>query len=176
MNVLKLFSSLFLPAIVMTFGSHCVMFAQEVCRRVRLNGDDSEVYIEKIYEINYDSVHGFKKIKGRLNGYPLTAVYDNVNVGVSMTSFNASHMLKNGLIEKSDVHVPGKAFEGGNIPPGAVVILKRVSFGSFRRHNVKARVVDNCGQAFSVGKKFFVGEVVVNKNIIKVRFLERIQN
>lgn len=158
------------------------LFAQDTLVLDNQNVDTFNDYIEKVYEISYENVYGLRKIKGTLNGYPLTAIFDEENVGVSLTSFNASNMLEKGMIEESEVYVSGKLFDGKIVPSGAVVILKSITFGDFRRNNVKAKVVDNCNPAFSVGDKLFVGDsaickkVTIDKKIIRIRFFERIIN
>lgn len=136
---------------------------------------DSCEYVEKIYRIPFEEKFNFKRVKGKLNGLPLTVIYTTQKTPVTVSAFYVKYLLDNGFIKKSDIRINGKALEGEVVSVGASVILRKISFGDFIRYGIKAKVVDNNSQAISVGPGFWRGEIVIENNHICVTIKEKVK-
>lgn len=84
------------------------------------------------------------KVQCTINNLPLHFIFDTGASDVTMSSVEATFMLKNGYLKESDLS--GKQYyqtADGSIAEGVKVNLKEVVFGGLELSNVKAAVVTN---------------------------------
>lgn len=83
-------------------------------------------------------------IKCKINNLPLSFVFDTGAATVSLSMVEATFMMKNGYLSKSDV-VGSQYFQdaNGNINEGTIINLRHVDFGGLKLENVRASVVRN---------------------------------
>lgn len=95
-------------------------------------------------EVPFTKENGVCNIKCTINGLPLYFVFDTGAATVSLSMVEATFMMKNGYLSKSDV-VGSQYFQdaNGNVSEGTVVNLRQVDFGGLKLENVRASVVRN---------------------------------
>lgn len=84
------------------------------------------------------------KVPCVINSLPLHFVFDTGASDVSMSSVEATFMLKNGYLRQQDIS--GKEYymtASGEISEGTTVKLREVNFGGVKLNNVKASIVRN---------------------------------
>ncbi len=99
---------------------------------------DSKTVID---EIPFTHEGGVTKVKCKINDLPLYFVFDTGAAEVSISSLEATFMLKNGYLSEKDI--TGKALyqnADGNISEGTTIILRKVNIGNLELKNVKASV------------------------------------
>ena len=95
-------------------------------------------------EVPFTKENGVCNIKCTINNLPLYFVFDTGAATVSLSMVEATFMMKNGYLSKSDV-VGSQYFQdaNGNVSEGTIVNLRHVDFGGLKLENVKASVVRN---------------------------------
>ena len=97
----------------------------------------SEVDIKKMYS-------GIYEVPCNINGLPLKFIFDTGASTVSISSVEASFMLKNGYLSKEDIE--GKEYYSvatGEIHEGTIIRLREIKIGDAILRNVKASVAHN---------------------------------
>ena len=92
--------------------------------------------------IPFEKEGGVFKVPCRVNGLPLHFVFDTGASDVTISTVEATFMLKNGYLRKQDLC--GSEYymtANGEIAEGTAVRLREVDFGGMRLTNVKASVV-----------------------------------
>ena len=105
---------------------------------------DNSVYEEQTVEIPFTKEDGVCKVKCTINDLPLYFVFDTGASDVSLSSVEATFMMKNGYLKSSDVI--GKQnymMANGEINAGTVLNLRNVNFGGLDLNNIRASVVHN---------------------------------
>ena len=105
---------------------------------------DTSVYEEQTVEIPFTKEDGVCKVKCVINDLPLYFVFDTGASDVSLSSVEATFMMKNGYLKSSDVI--GKQnymMANGEINAGTVINLRNVNFGGLDLNNIRASVVHN---------------------------------
>lgn len=106
--------------------------------------DGDSVYASESVEIPFTREGGVCKVKCQINGLPLHFVFDTGASDVSISSVEASFMLKNKYLEHKDLS--GKTYymtASGDISEGTNVLLHEVNFGGLLLSDIKASVVRN---------------------------------
>ncbi|MDD7440349.1 tetratricopeptide repeat protein [Prevotellamassilia timonensis] len=95
-------------------------------------------------EVPFTKEYGVCTIKCKINNLPLSFVFDTGAATVSLSMVEATFMMKNGYLSKSDV-VGSQYFQdaNGNINEGTIINLRHVDFGGLKLENVRASVVRN---------------------------------
>lgn len=99
-------------------------------------------YTEECIEIPMQKDGTLYSVKCEVNGLPLHFVFDTGASDVTISTVEATFMLKNGYLKSSDLS--GKQYymtASGQIDEGTSVLLKSVNFGGIVLHNIKAMVV-----------------------------------
>lgn len=99
-----------------------------------------------VYEVPYtkDGSSNLCNVKCTINDLPLYFIFDTGASDVSLSQVEATFMMKNGYINKTDV--VGNAYFSdavGNVNVGTIINLRSVDFGGLRLTNVKASVTQN---------------------------------
>ncbi len=93
------------------------------------------------------------KVPCEVNGLPLHFIFDTGASDISMSSVEATFMLKNGYLEESDLS--GKEYYSiadGSIAEGTKVCLRNVVFAGVALTNVKAGIVSNLKAPLLLGQ------------------------
>ena len=117
--------------------------AKDELLRTRSNASTSQ---EKIVEVPFTKDNGSSlcNVKCTINELPLYFIFDTGASDVSLSQVEATFMMKNGYLNKSDV--VGNAYftdAVGNVNVGTIINLRKVDFGGVELTNVKASVVRN---------------------------------
>ena len=106
----------------------------------------TEVEMKKKFGGTYD-------ISCKVNGLPLTMVFDTGASDVTISSVEANFMMKNGYLDESDIK--GKrnyVIANGEIQEGTILRLKEVKLGDAVLKNVEASVVHNQNAPLLLGQ------------------------
>lgn len=104
------------------------------------SGDDD--YAVRIEEIPFSHEGGVTKVRCKINGLPLHFVFDTGASDVTISTVEATFMLKNGYLSEKDIAGKQKYMTAdGNISEGTNIILRKVNFGNLELDDVKASVV-----------------------------------
>ena len=99
---------------------------------------------EKTVEIPFTKDGGVCKVKCQINGLPLHFIFDTGASDVSISSVEATFMLKNDYLKPSDITGKQNYMNAnGDITEGTVINLRKVNFGGLELNNIKASVVKN---------------------------------
>jgi clan AA aspartic protease (TIGR02281 family) len=133
-----------------------------------------ETFSSNVSEIPFTRKDGVCEVKCKINGLPLSFVFDTGASVVSISNIEASFMFKNGYLKPTDV-IGSAHFSdaNGDISEGTVIMLKKVTFGNEELTNVKASVVHNQRAPLLLGQTVLnrLGTVEIdNKNsVIRIR-------
>ena len=113
---------------------------------VTINGnEDSLDEISIISEVQMTKMYsGVYEVACTINGLPLKFVFDTGASSVSISSVEATFMLKNGYLTSDDIK--GKTYFSsatGEIHEGTIIKLKEIKIGEAVLRNVEASVVQN---------------------------------
>lgn len=99
---------------------------------------------EVVTEVPFTKENGVCNIKCNINNLPLYFVFDTGAATVSLSMVEATFMMKNGYLSKTDV-VGSQYFQdaNGNVNEGTIINLRHVDFGGLKLENVRASVVRN---------------------------------
>ena len=96
------------------------------------------------YSIPFTKEGSLCKVPCEINSLPLHFLFDTGASEVSMSSVEATFMLKHGYLKQQDIS--GKEYfmtANGEISEGTVVKLREVNFGGVKLNNVRASIVKN---------------------------------
>jgi clan AA aspartic protease (TIGR02281 family) len=119
-------------------------------------------------------------VKCQINGLPLQFFFDTGASSVSISSLEATFMLKNGYLTQNDVvGTQNYMNANGEVESGTVVNLKSVEFGGFTLHNIQASVADNQAAPLLLGQTVLqrLGKIEIDnlKNVIRITYKEKSQ-
>ncbi|MBQ3634033.1 MAG: tetratricopeptide repeat protein [Bacteroidales bacterium] len=107
------------------------------------NGSDTQKGELKVAEIPFSKEAGnLAKVKCEINGLPLHFIFDTGASDVSISTVEATFMLKNGYLNESDIS--GKQYylnANGEISEGTIIVLRNIKFGDMSLRNIRASVV-----------------------------------
>ena len=138
---------------------------------ILVNMEESEA--ERITEVPFSKENGVCKIRCQINSLPLYFIFDTGASDVSLSMVEASFMMKNGYLSKSDV-IGSKSYmdANGNVSVGTVINLKKVSFDDFELTNVRASVVRNQKAPLLLGQSVLgrLGKIEIDnqKRVIRI--------
>lgn len=137
--------------------------------------DDSTLYEEQTEEIPFVKEGDLCKVKCTINGLPLHFIFDTGASDVSLSSVEATFMVKNGYLSSSDVVGKQRYLTAdGNVSEGTVINLKEVKFGTLHLDNIKASVVRNQAAPLLLGQSVLskLGRIEIDndKRILKISY------
>lgn len=87
---------------------------------------------------------GISLIPCRVNGLNLDFIFDTGASDVSISMTEATFMLKNGYLNRTDITGTNKYFDAtGNLNEGIIILLKEIEIAGLKLYNVKASIVKN---------------------------------
>lgn len=137
--------------------------------------DESTLYEEQTEEIPFVKEGDLCKVKCTINGLPLHFIFDTGASDVSLSSVEATFMVKNGYLSSSDVVGKQRYLTAdGNVSEGTVIYLKEVKFGTLHLDNIKAFVVRNQAAPLLLGQSVLrkLGKIEIDndKRILKISY------
>lgn len=124
--------------------------------RKDISSDQIEASVEgeeKTVEIPFTKDGGVCKVKCQINGLPLHFIFDTGASDVSISSVEATFMLKNDYLKPSDITGKQNYMNAnGDITEGTVINLRKVNFGGLELSNIKASVVKNQSAPLLLGQ------------------------
>lgn len=143
--------------------------------------DEQHDYIEKVTEVPFTSEGGVYKVKCTINDLPLHFIFDTGASDVSMSTVEATFMLKNDYLSPKDILGKQNYITAtGEISEGTAINLRNVSFGGHNLTNVKASIVKNQKAPLLLGQsvlnKLGVIEIDNQKKVLKITHKEKIKH
>lgn len=137
--------------------------------------DDSTLYEEQTEEIPFVKEGDLCKVKCTINGLPLHFIFDTGASDVSLSSVEATFMVKNGYLSSSDAVGKQRYLTAdGNVSEGTVINLKEIKFGTLHLDNIKASVVRNQAAPLLLGQSVLskLGRIEIDndKRILKISY------
>lgn len=128
---------------------------------------------EKTVEIPFTKDGGVCKVKCQINGLPLHFIFDTGASDVSISSVEATFMLKNDYLKPSDITGKQNYMNAnGDITEGTVINLRKVNFGGLELTNIKASVVKNQSAPLLLGQSVLarLGKIEIDnsKHLLKI--------
>lgn len=140
----------------------------------------TSVYEEQTVEIPFNKEAGVCKVKCAINNLPLYFVFDTGASDVSLSSVEATFMMKNGYLKSSDVI--GKQnymMANGEISAGTVINLRNVNFGGLDLDNIRASVVHNQTAPLLLGQSILgrLGSIEIDnaKRVLRITYKKKIE-
>lgn len=140
----------------------------------------TSVYEEQTVEIPFSKEAGVCKVKCTINNLPLYFVFDTGASDVSLSSVEATFMMKNGYLKSSDVI--GKQnymMANGEISAGTVINLRNVNFGGLDLDNIRASVVHNQTAPLLLGQSILgrLGSIEIDnaKRVLRITYKKKVE-
>lgn len=141
---------------------------------------DTSVYEEQTVEIPFSKEDGVCKVKCAINDLPLYFVFDTGASDVSLSSVEATFMMKNGYLKSSDVI--GKQnymMANGEINAGTVINLRNVNFGGLDLNNIRASVVHNQTAPLLLGQSILgrLGNIEIDntRRVLRITYKKKVE-
>lgn len=141
---------------------------------------DTFTYEEHTVEIPFIKEDGICKVKCAINDLPLYFVFDTGASDVSLSSVEATFMMKNGYLKSSDVI--GKQnymMANGEINAGTVINLRNVNFGGLDLNNIRASVVHNQTAPLLLGQSILgrLGSIEIDnaKRVLRITYKKKVE-
>ena len=131
----------------------------------------------KTVEVPFVKSNGICKVKCTINKLPLHFIFDTGASDVSISNVEASFMLKNEYLKKSDIRgTQNYLTADGDISEGTIINLRDVMFGGLHLENVKASVVKNQKAPLLLGQSVLnrLGKIEIDNDnkILKITYKE----
>lgn len=98
----------------------------------------------KVVNVPFVKDGGVTTVKCDINDLPLSFIFDSGASVVSISSVEATFMLKNGYLNQSDFIGKGRFVNAdGDVSEGAIINLRHINFGGLELTDVRASVVKN---------------------------------
>lgn len=121
--------------------------------KAEAEGNDPASYEEKKIEVPFTVENGLCKVKCSINNLPLYFIFDTGASDVTISSVEATFMMKNGYLKPEDViGQQNYQIANGEISAGTVINLRDVNFGGLDLTNVRAAVVHNQNAPLLLGQ------------------------
>lgn len=153
------------------------IFESEIAENITADA----IYEDYIAEIPFTKENGVYKVKCSINNLPLYFVFDTGASDVSISSVEATFMMKNGYLKSTDVI--GKQnymMANGEISAGTVLNIRNVNFGGLNLDNIRASVVHNQTAPLLLGQSVLnrLGNIEIDnvRGVLKITYKKKIEN
>lgn len=141
---------------------------------------ESQQYIEKVVEVPFSKEGNVCKVKCSINNLPLHFIFDTGASDVSISSVEATFMMKNDYLKPTDVIGRQNYMTAdGNISEGTVINLRNVNFGGLNLDNVRASVVNNQSAPLLLGQSVLnkLGNIEIDneKRVLRITYKEKVE-
>ena len=132
-------------------------------------------YTEQIAEVPFTREKGVFKVNCNINNLPLYFIFDTGASDVSISTVEATFMLKNNYLSSEDVIGKQNFMTAtGEISEGTVVNLRNVNFGGMDLSNVRASVVKSQNAPLLLGQSVLsrLGKIEIDneKKVLKIYY------
>lgn len=142
--------------------------------------NDETVYENKTEEVPFTKEGNVCKVKCTINNLPLHFIFDTGASDVSISSVEATFMLKNDYLSSSDIIGRQNYMTAdGNITEGTVINLRGVKLGSVHLNDIKASVVKNQSAPLLLGQSVFskLGKIEIDndKKLLRITYRQKVK-
>ncbi|MDO4367979.1 MAG: tetratricopeptide repeat protein [Bacteroidales bacterium] len=144
--------------------------------------EDNEeiVYESKTEEVPFTKEGNVCKVKCVINNLPLHFIFDTGASDVSISSVEATFMLKNDYLSSSDIIGRQNYMTAdGNITEGTVINLRDVKLGNKHLNDIKASVVKNQSAPLLLGQSVFskLGKIEIDndKKLLRITYRQKVK-
>lgn len=151
------------------------MHQQEIAE----DADDTE-YETKTEEVPFTKEGNVCKVKCAINNLPLHFIFDTGASDVSISSVEATFMLKNDYLSASDIIGRQNYMTAdGNITEGTVINLRDVKLGDIHLNDIKASVVKNQSAPLLLGQSVFskLGKIEIDNDqkLLRITYRQKVK-
>lgn len=143
------------------------------------DADDTE-YETKTEEVPFTKEGNVCKVKCAINNLPLYFIFDTGASDVSISSVEATFMLKNDYLSASDIIGRQNYMTAdGNITEGTVINLRDVKLGDIHLNDIKASVVKNQSAPLLLGQSVFskLGKIEIDNDqkLLRITYRQKVK-
>lgn len=143
------------------------------------DADDTE-YETKTEEVPFTKEGNVCKVKCAINNLPLHFIFDTGASDVSISSVEATFMLKNDYLSASDIIGRQNYMTAdGNITEGTVINLRDVKLGNIHLNDIKASVVKNQSAPLLLGQSVFskLGKIEIDNDnkVLRITYRQKVK-
>ena len=154
-------------------------YEQKHLQEIAEDGDDA-VYENKTEEVSFIKEENVCKVKCSINNLPLHFIFDTGASDVSISSVEATFMLKNDYLSASDIIGRQNYITAdGNITEGTVINLRDVKLGNIHLNDIKASVVKNQSAPLLLGQSVFskLGKIEIDNDnkVLRITYRQKIK-
>lgn len=155
-------------------------YTQMLEMEVNAENRESQQYIEKVVEVPFSKEGNVCKVKCSINNLPLHFIFDTGASDVSISSVEATFMMKNNYLKPTDVIGKQNYMTAdGNISEGTVINLRNVNFGGLNLDNVRASAVNNQSAPLLLGQSVLnkLGNIEIDneKRVLRITYKEKVE-
>lgn len=141
---------------------------------------DEIVYESKTEEVPFTKEGSVCKVKCVINNLPLHFIFDTGASSVSISSVEATFMLKNDYLSSSDIIGRQNYMTAdGNITEGTVINLRDVKLGNIHLNDIKASVVKNQSAPLLLGQSVFskLGKIEIDNDnkVLRITYRQKVK-
>ena len=145
--------------------------------KLKEKSDEIEYEDEEV-EVPFTKEGNLYRVKCSINDLPLSFIFDTGASDVCLSMVEATFMMKNGYLSKSDVIGSANFTDAnGNVSAGTVINLRNVNFGGLSIDNVRANVVRNQKAPLLLGQTVLnrVGKIEIDKEKKVLKITHKVQ-
>ena len=142
--------------------------------------NDETAYESKTEEVPFTKEGNVCKVKCIINNLPLHFIFDTGASDVSISSVEATFMLKNDYLAVSDIIGRQNYMTAdGNITEGTVINLRDVKLGNIHLNDIKASVVKNQSAPLLLGQSVFskLGKIEIDNDnkVLRITYRQKVK-
>lgn len=108
-------------------------------------------FSQKVIQMNYEN--GIYTIPCKVNGIPMTFIFDTGASDVSISLTEAKFLLKQGLLDENDIKEKVKyKIANGDVEEGTKIIIKEINIDGILLNNVEASIVHHLDAPLLLGQ------------------------
>lgn len=142
--------------------------------------NDETAYESKTEEVPFTKEGNVCKVKCIINNLPLHFIFDTGASDISISSVEATFMLKNDCLAVSDIIGRQNYMTAdGNITEGTVINLRDVKLGNIHLNDIKASVVKNQSAPLLLGQSVFskLGKIEIDNDnkVLRITYRQKVK-